>query len=204
MRRSVGLRGVITLLFLASTGRAEPSVPAKGPPPPQPPSAPPTPFPALGAVQPAGPFVYLRADNPRTTLQVQLDPELWGDVCIVPCARPLDPSHTYRVTGHRFVPTDPFTLPRSSGQVTIDAKMGKRVENIFGKVMVPVGAGLTVAGAALFFFGSRKMTSQTALEANQGHLSLHTYGVFCMVGGLGVSLIGFLLWYRNSSTVEMN
>src|SRR5438477_103709 len=144
-----GLRNVsddaIDVGGLAAAAPSPPPAPA--PPGPfiyRPPRAasPPTPFPALGAERQAGPMVYLRADNPRTTLQVQLDPELWGDVCIVPCARPLDPSHTYRVTGRRFVPTDPFTLPRSSGQVTIDAKMGKRVENLFGKVMVPLGAGL--------------------------------------------------------------
>ena len=208
MQRIVGLRVAVTLLFirlLGSTGHAEPAV---APPPPYPSGPPPVPsgptaYPALGAVQPAGPVVYLRADNPRTTLQIQLDPELWSDVCIVPCARSLDPSRTYRVTGPRFVPTDPFTLPRSSGQVTIDAKMGRRPENIIGKVMVPVGAVVAVAGVVVFVLASRRPVSENSIQDPKRSRD-HVYGAAGIVGGLGLSLGGALLWYRNSSSLEVN
>ncbi|HEY8924386.1 MAG TPA: hypothetical protein VIU64_08395 [Polyangia bacterium] len=205
MQRLVGLGVAVTLLFMGSTGDAAAAEPAPAPYTPGPPPVPssPTAYPALGAVQPAGPLVYLRADNPRTTLQVQVDPELWSDVCIVPCARSVDPSRTYRVTGRRFVPTDPFTLPRSSGQVTIDARMGRRAENIIGKVMVPVGAGLAVAGVVLFVLGSRTGLSQSDLRTEEPRFRYHTYGAVGMVAGLGVSLGGALLWYRNSSTLEV-
>jgi hypothetical protein len=202
MQRLFGLWVAVTLLLTGAAGDAGAAVPA---PPPAPyPSVPssPTPYPALGAVQPAGPVVYLRADNPRTTLQLQVDPELWSDVCIVPCARSVDPSRTYRVTGPRFVPTDPFTLPRSSGQVTIDAKMGRRPENIIGKVMVPVGAGWIVAGAVLFIMGSRAPVSESGLRDDR-RFKYHTYGALGMAGGLGLVLGGALLWYRNSSTLEV-
>jgi len=201
MQRLVGLWVAVTVLLTRATGDAGAAVPAPYPYAPVPSS--PTPYPALGVVQPAGPVVYLRADNPRTTLQIQVDPELWSDVCIVPCARSVDPSRTYRVTGPRFVPTDPFTLPRSSGQVTLDAKMGRRPENIIGKVMVPVGAGLAVAGAVLFILGSRGPASENGFQDDPKRRTYHVYGAAGMVGGLGLSLGGALLWYRNSSTLEV-
>jgi len=217
MRRIVGAWLGLELLAMASTGHPEAAVPSPPPPPqvlppaPYPSGSPPVPappwptaYPALGAAQPAGPLVYLRADNPRTTLQIQLDPELWTDVCIVPCARSVDPSRTYRVTGPRFAPTDPFTLPRSAGQVTIDAKMGRRPENIIGKVMIPVGAGLAVAGAVLFVLGSRRPASGDTFQDDQTRRHYHVYGAAGMVGGLGLALGGALLWHRNSSTVEVN
>jgi len=151
-----------------------------------------------------GPLVYLRADNPLTMLQVQTAGESWRDVCHVPCGMPVDPSQVYRVTGRRFVPTDPFSLPRSSGQVTIDARMGLKARNVFGRVLIPVGAAVILSGVLLYLDGSRQsQVASDSFGANSDSRELHLYGAAAMVAGLGVTVAGLLLWGGNVSRADV-
>lgn len=177
--------------------------PALGALPPLPPAAGPAPG-TLAPPRLVGPLVYLRADNPRTTLQIRIDEDQWQDLCRVPCGAPLDPSQVYRVNGRSFVPTESFQLPRSSGQVSLEARMGLKVRNITGRILTPIGGALILAGALLFLAGSQssELSDQDVVD-NRDRRALHLYGVVAAVGGLGIGLAGLILWRGNVSRVEV-
>jgi hypothetical protein len=207
--------------MLARTGWAwnAPPGPTPGQPEAATAAAPGAPMPGLGAhplppasaepvapepVRLPGPLVYLRADNPLTMLQVQSAGDSWLDVCHVPCGRLVDPAQVYRVTGRRFVPTDPFSLPRSSGQVTIDARMGLKVRNIVGRVLIPVGGAVILTGVLLFLEGSRQsQLASDSVGANSDSQRDHLYGAVAVVGGIAVTVAGLLLWRGNVSSVDV-
>src|SRR4051812_12137064 len=78
--------------------------------------------PAAGPV--VGPVVRLRADQPHAILEQQTGAD-WRDVCVAPCGTPLDPKALYRVGGGGFRDSQPFLLPRPTGDVLVDARMGR-------------------------------------------------------------------------------
>jgi hypothetical protein len=195
------------LLMLARPGWARAVTPS--PPPAQPAPAVGPPPPGAAALPPhplrlIGPLVYLRADNPLTMLQVQMDLEQWRDVCHVPCGIPVDPSQIYRVTGRRFVPTDAFTLPRSSGQVMIGASMGWKGRNLSGRILTPIGGVLAVVGVLLFLSGRQAPAGGNDTFARQTELrNRRVYGVAGAVAGVGITLAGLILWRTNVSRVDV-
>ena len=93
----------------------------------------------------AGPRVMLRVDNPNARLQ-QFTPLMWRDVCIAPCGVTVDPAATYRIGGGTSMASDPFTLPRSAGDVHIDAQVGSKVKHW-------VGLGLMIGGVVAAGYG---------------------------------------------------
>src|SRR5262245_61189509 len=68
-----------------------------------------------------GPRVMLRIDRPTAQLQQQTSLG-WRNVCVRPCGAFVDPSALYRVAGGGAVASEPFELPRASGDVFVDGK----------------------------------------------------------------------------------
>lgn len=201
--RAAGFLAALLALFLQRAGLAQtvaPEVPMSGAVPPGSSSG----SPAVPR-RPAGPIVKLWADDPRVTLQLRVDSETWRDVCLTPCGGPLDASRTYRVAGRPFTPSDPFTLPRSSGQVTIDAHMGSKAPNTVGKILTPVGFGLTVAGVLLYWLGSQQSekTSETDVPVPSSRTVFHGFGAAGMVAGGGITIAGAILWLSSGSTLDI-
>lgn len=160
------------------------------------------------AGSPQGPVVVLRASKPLATLQVEtrLDWQTypsWHNVCPAPCGRPVDPAALYRVAGRSLVPSDPFTLPRRSGEVTIDAQLGSRPRNIVGKVFTLAGFGATAAGALLYLAGSRVSPDAGGDAAPPPRLILHFYGALLFVAGVAVGATGVPLWATSSTSVDV-
>lgn len=152
-----------------------------------------------------GPIVELRADDPRIALQAKTDSDNWRDVCLTPCQSAVDPSRVYRVGGRHFVPSDPFDLPRNAGHVTIDAHLGSRAPNLVGKILTPVGAGLTISGALIYWLGSQQPDSpkDSDVPLPSSRTVFHAYGVAFLLVGAGVAVAGAILWLGNTSTVDV-
>jgi len=153
----------------------------------------------------AGPTVKLRADDVRTALQLKVAPEDWRDVCLTPCGMVVDPSRIYRVGGHPFNPSDPFRLPRPSGQVTIDAHLGSQASTTVGRVLTPVGLGVAVSGALVYWLGSQQTDESTENDVPlpSTETLLHVYGLASLVVGAGLAVAGAIVWTGNRSTVEV-
>jgi hypothetical protein len=101
---------------------------------------------------PAGPVVFLRADNPRARLQqLQLK---WRDICPAPCGVPADPNGIFRIGGGTIRPSEEFRMPRPSGQVAIDAQTGSTVKHWVGVGMLIGGAVAAALGGLLFAVSS--------------------------------------------------
>jgi hypothetical protein len=165
------------------------------------PAAPPLyggePAPATGP----GPVVVLRTDNPHATLQVQTQ-LYWRDVCIAPCATVVDPAGLYRVGGRPFVPSEPFALPRRSGQVTIEAHMGSKTRNIVGTVLTLAGLGVTGTGAFLYYEGSQQPNDPYGFESPTRFV-LHAYGVIALIAGVALTLTGIPLWASSGTSMQI-
>jgi hypothetical protein len=155
-----------------------------------------------------GPVVVLRATKPLATLQVEtrLDWQprpIWRDVCTTPCGRPVDPGALYRVAGRSVVASDPFTLPRQSGEVTIDAQLGSKGRHIVGKVFTFAGFGAVAAGALLYLAGSHVSPDAGGDAAPPPRLILQFYGALLFVAGAAVGATGIPLWATSSTSVDV-
>ena len=93
-----------------------------------------------------GPRVILQVDNANGRLQ-QHTQLRWRDVCIAPCGTTVDPAALYRIGGGTSLASEPFQLPRASGDVYIDAQVGSKVKHW-------VGLGLMIGGAAAALYGA--------------------------------------------------
>ena len=193
MRRLVSCVMAVTFLALGANARAQVAAAAPGPPPPYAGDAPP---PRLG------PVVLMRADNGRATLQVQTQ-LFWQDVCVTPCGIPVDPRGLYRVGGNRFVPSDTFTMPRPSGQVVIEARMGSRSRNIVGTALTFAGLGVGVTGGILVFEGSRQPANDQFGDPNFARVALYFYGVIALVAGIALTVTGIPLWATSGTTADV-
>jgi hypothetical protein len=185
------------------TARAEVPPPSASPATPplyggEPAAAPAAPSPAPPS---PGPIVLLRTDNPHATLQVQTQ-LYWRDVCIAPCATPVDPAGLYRVGGRPFVPSEPFALPRRSGQVTIEARMGSKARNIVGTVLTLAGLGATATGAFLYYEGSQQPNDPYGFESPSRFI-LHAYGAIALIAGVALTLTGIPLWASSGTSTQI-
>ena len=87
----------------------------------------------------------LRVDNLNGRLQ-QHTQLRWRDICIAPCGVTLDPAALYRIGGGTSLASEPFSLPRASGDVFIDAEVGSKVKHW-------VGLGLMIGGVVAAGYG---------------------------------------------------
>lgn len=162
--------------------------PAIAGPPPPPAYAPP--------LQPpfSGPVVILRASRPKARLQQQLELR-WKEVCIAPCGVPVDPAGLYRVGGSTFRGSEPFRIPRSSGQVVVEAHVGSSIGHWVGLGMTIIGGVAFLGGASLIAFKpGRDPTAQRYLTG---------LGVGSAVGGVVLLAVGIPLLVSSGTSVEV-
>jgi hypothetical protein len=191
MRKLASCAVVALLLALGATARAQM---------PSPPGAPPAFGGQPGAVPRLGPTIFLRTDSPRATLQVQTQ-LYWQDLCLTPCGIPVDPARLYRVGGRSFSPSDPFTLPRQTGEVTVEAHMGSRGRGIVGTILTLVGLPLGATGGVMLYTGIHEQNGPYG-EPNLTKFALTVYGAIFFVAGTALSLVGIPLWATSGTSTS--
>jgi hypothetical protein len=197
MRTAISCVTVAALLALGTMVRAQVAdMPALADPAPAATGLPP---PHAGDAAPPrlGPIVLLRTDSGRATLQVQTQLH-WQDVCVTPCGIPVDPRGLYRVGGSRLVPSDTFTMPRPSGQVTIEAHMGSRARNRVGPVLTLLGLGVGGFGAFLIYDATQQRG-----DAGVGAAAFAIYGAIAAISGIAMTVTGTALWATSGTTVNL-
>jgi len=181
----VGLAAIAMLT--ARTAHAQ----ASWPPPLQPPmEAPPI----------SGPRVTLQVDNPHARLQ-QHTPLRWRDVCIAPCGVIVEPTALYRVGGGESIASEPFQLPRRSGDVYIDAQVGSNIKHWAGLGMMIGGAVAALYGVLYWQFSK----AFADVEANSGSGStgfsdtVRNIGFVIIGAGVVVEIIGIVMFSGGTS-----
>jgi hypothetical protein len=173
---------------------------------PPPPYAPPNPYPApYPYAQPYpppvyGPIVTLRADSPRARLQVMTQLK-WQDVCLAPCNVPVHPGGTYRVGGGSIRGSEEFTMPRSSGQVVVDAQVGSKVKRGIGIALTIGGAVSALVGGIVFLAAPADTSDPYGYSANNRE-DTQFLGVFYLVIGAVLMAVGIPL-SASSTTVQV-
>ena len=194
------MRRLISCVTGAAVLARGPSVHAQAAPPGPPPAF--TGSPGYAPPRLDGPIVFMRTDHPRATLQVQTQ-LYWTDVCVTPCGVPVDPRALYRVGGRPFVPSDTFTMPRQSGQVTIEARMGSRGRSIVGTALTLGGLGAGILGGVFLLAGSEQHDNSFG-DPTGAKLFFDFYGVIFAIAGTIVTIVGLPIWLTSgtSATVE--
>jgi hypothetical protein len=189
---------------------AYPPPPGQAPPPAYPPAYPPPPaFPSTHDAYPPpnpwqqppmqlqGPVVHLRAENPKAQLQqLQLR---WRTICSVPCGRPADPGGLYRVGGDTIRPSQPFRLPRPSGDVVIDAEVGSNVRHFIG-LGVGIGGIVVAAYGTLYLLAGQAVSGadSTGSTTDAGHV-ISVFGLVLIGVGVALGVVGTVLWSTHTS-----
>lgn len=160
-------------------------------------------WPAPGSLAPdmppvAGPRVMLRVDNLNGRLQ-QHTQLRWRDICIAPCGATVDPTALYRIGGGTSMASEPFQLPRSSGDVYIDAQVGSKVKHWVGLGMM-IG-GLVAAGYGLIWW--KFFDSFDTNNTNPDSQGVRDFGrtvgiVFLSVGGI-LEAVGLPMFFSGTS-----
>jgi len=150
---------------------------------------------------PAGPSVRLNANRPQTWLQKRFHENEWRDLCTGACLIHTSPTGTYRLGGRSLRPTDPFQLPRSSGSVIIEGKMGTNAQRYAGIGLTIGGVVEALSGVFLLALASSASGQYSEGLSNQDFFNIS--GAFSFVRaavllGLGVSFIG-----KSSSSAEV-
>jgi len=158
------------------------------------------PPPLTEPMQPAaGPRVLLRADNPSARLQ-QFTPLRWRDVCIAPCGVVVDPAATYRIGGGTSIASDTFMLPRSAGDVYIDANVGSKVKHWVGLGLM-IG-GVVAAGYGLLWwqlFSSVSDDPYASSSVNDVRDSMRNVGLFIIGVGAVLEIVGLVMFSGGTS-----
>lgn len=151
----------------------------------------------------AGPRVTLRVDNPNGRLQ-QHTQLMWRDICIAPCGVAVDPRALYRIGGGTSLSSEPFKLPRPSGDVFIDARVGSKVNHW-------VGLGLMIGGVVAAGYGLLVWQLFDRIGRNDPYASSsaedarsfgRTVGIVCISIGAVLEAVGLPMFF-NSTSVEV-
>ena len=144
-----------------------------------------------------GPRVILRADNPNVRLQ-QHTQLRWRDVCLAPCGATVDPSALYRVGGGAAIASDPFPLPRASGDVYVDASVGSKVKRYVG-LGLSIG-GLVAGGYGLFFWAIADSANYNNSPYDSGADDVaRNVALFCFAVGAVLEAVGLPLLFSSTS-----
>ena len=186
----IGLAAVTQVVLARAAHADEPFQLAQAWPPP---AGVPAPEPPI-----AGPHVILRVDNPNGRLQ-QHSQLRWRDICIAPCNVTLDPNALYRIGGGTSLASEAFRLPRTSGDVYIDAQVGSKVKHWVGLGLM-IG-GLVAAGYGLFFW--ELFNSATASDTSGPSQDARNFGrdvgiAFVSVGAV-LELVGIPMFFSETS-----
>ena len=147
----------------------------------------------------AGPRVVLRTDNPNARLQ-QFTPLRWRDVCLAPCGVTVDPAATYRIGGGTSMTSDTFMLPRSAGDVYIDAQVGSKVTHWVGLGLM-IG-GVVAAGYGLLWwqlFGSVGDDPYASSSVNDVRDNVRNVGLFIIGIGAVLEIVGLVMFAGGTS-----
>jgi len=203
-------------LAVASSASAQQAPPPTGPggypaapaqeaqPPGPPPAYPPPGYPPPALQQPyatqmPGPVVRLRANHPRARLQqMQLK---WVDVCTVPCGVPVDPAGLYRVGGGSLRASEPFHVPRPSGEVLVDAQVGSAVKHWVG-LGIMIGGLASVGGGALYL-AQGSSTSTDAFGTTTTSDAFKAVGITYLVIGIVLLAVGMPLFFTSNTSVDV-
>jgi len=150
---------------------------------------------------PAGPKVRLAADRPQTWLQRQFRGNEWRDICTGACLIHTSPNATYRLGGRSLRPTAPFQLPRSSGSVFVEGKMGTNAQHY-------TGIGLTIGGVveALESLLLLSIASSATGQHSQDLSNTDFYTFAAAFGGIRAAVLlglGIGLISKGSSSAEV-
>ena len=156
--------------------------------------------PPAGIPQPAppiaGPRVILQVDNPNGRLQ-QHTQLRWRDICIAPCNVTLDPRGLYRIGGGTSIASDPFSLPRASGDVYVDAQVGSKVKHWVGLGLM-IG-GLVAAGYGLFFWEISRTANDNTSTGQDARDFVRNIGItFLSIGGV-LEIVGGTMFFGGTS-----
>jgi hypothetical protein len=167
--------------------------PNAAPPPAYPPPAyaPPYPPPVYG------PIVTLRADSPRARLQVMTNLK-WQDVCLAPCNVPVNPAGSYRVGGGTIRGSEPFNMPRPSGQVLIDAQVGSKVKRGVG-IGLTIGGGVSALVGALYLVAASSATTTSNDFGTTSEEAFQAVGIVYLVVGAVLMAVGIPLSASSTS-----
>lgn len=127
---------------------------------------------------PTGPRVILRINRPTARLQQQTMLG-WRDICVPPCGAFVDPSAHFRIAGGGAVVSESFELPRDSGDVIVEGKVGSKAMRIVGQCFVI--SGMAIAAFNGFMWGVRDNVPRD--------VGLLGIGIGAFVGLLGVALL---------------
>jgi len=150
---------------------------------------------------PGGPRVRLQADRPQTWLQKRFSENEWRDICTGACLIHPPPNGTYRLGGRSLRPTAPFQLPRSSGSVVIEGKMGTNARYYTG-VGLTIGGVVEALGGVVLVVAASSATGQHSQDLSNEDFYTFT-GIFSLIRaavlvGLGMSFIS-----KGSSSAEV-
>jgi hypothetical protein len=183
----IGL-GAVTLL-LARAAHADEVQLAQGWPPPRP---------AEPAPPVAGPRVVLRVDNPNGRLQ-QHTQLRWRDICIAPCGVTLDPTALYRVGGGTSLASEPFSLPRPTGDVFIDAEVGSKVKHWVGLGLMIGGVVAAGYGFVFWQFFNSFATNDMSSAAQDARGFGRTVGIVFLSVGAVLEAVGLPMFFSGTS-----
>jgi hypothetical protein len=122
--------------------------------------------------------------------QYQLE---WRDICAAPCGVPVTPGGLYRVGGGGLRGSEPFTLPRSTGDVVVNARMTKKSTHVVGIIMTIAG-GVGLGLGALALAGAANGSSGSDL----GNISERD-GVGYAIAGAVLMAIGITMAAANTN-----
>jgi hypothetical protein len=156
--------------------------------------------PPSGPPRYSGPVVTLQADNPAARLQI-LGQVRWTDVCRAPCNVPVNPGGSYRVGGGTIRGSEPFSMPRVSGGVLVNAQTGSTVKHWVGVGMI-LGGLADAAFGALYYSSADSLANSPSNTTHQSKQYFQTVGLVSLISGLLIAGIGVPL-AMSSTSVEI-
>ena len=146
----------------------------------------------------AGPRVILRVDNANGRLQ-QHTQLRWRDICIAPCGVTLDPTALYRIGGGTSLASEPFSLPRPSGDVFIDAEVGSKVKHWVGLGLMIGGVVAAGYGFVFWQFFNSFAANDTSSAAQDARSFGRTVGIVFLSVGAVLEAVGLPMFFSGTS-----
>jgi len=128
---------------------------------------------------------------------------VWRDVCIAPCNVTVDPKASYRLNGRGMVASSTFSLPRSSGDVHLDAKMGSLRKRWVAFGLAVGGVGAAVGGYYFWHFGNLIDENDPDPTIQHVRAVYRGAGVLGFGSAVGMELVAILLIALSDTSVEV-
>jgi len=179
-----------------------------------------------------GPRVFLRVNRPtrlqqaiapRANAQKQTGPQTetnplkltgpapavlpptltWRDVCVAPCNITVDPKAYYRLNGRGIVASSAFSLPRSSGDVYIDAKVGSVGKRWVSFGLAVGGVGAAIGGYYFWHFGNLINENYPDPSVQSTRQLYREAGVLGFASAVAMEVVAILLLAISDTSVEV-